>query len=352
MIKRFISGLLLVATAALFGCGGGGGGGGDGTTSTTTSTSTTTTTTASTTTTTLPSNLATPITIAGGTQGYTDGTGTAAQFKYANSVTTDGTDLYVANGRTMRKVTTAGVVTTIAGSGDVSGSADGTGSAALFQSITGVVAYDGNLYVTDGLGNTVRKIVISTGVVTTIAGSAGVSGSDDGVGIAARFNQPMGITTDGTSLYIADYGNGSIRKMDISSGTVTTVATIQFPKGITTAIGGGSLYVTDGINVVIYKIISGTLTQWDTSVIAGGVSGSADGVGTAASFKSPYGIVEDGGYLYVADTTNYAVRKINIATNEVTTISVLDSGVGPTGITKIGNIIYTSNTDNTIKKIQ
>ena len=284
-----------------------------------------------------------------GTAGYADGTGTAAQFKYANSITTDGTDLYVANGRTVRKVTPTGVVTTIAGSEGVSGSADGTGILASFKSCSGIVAdEEGNLYVTDALSNTIRKIVISTGVVTTIAGLADQTGSTDAVGTAARFSQPSAITTDGTDLYVADYANGSIRKIDIASRAVTTVASVQYPKGITTY--QGSLYVTDGTNVVIYRIASSTSLPWIADVVAGtpGQAGSTDG--SAAKFNSPYGIIAADGFLYVADFGNYAIRKINIATNSVTTIANLGS-VKPTGITVIGSDIYMSNDNNKITKL-
>ena len=167
-------------------------------------------------------------TIAGsaGMPGSADGTGSAARFNYPYSVATDGTNLYVVDtyNHTIRKmVISTGAVTTIAGSAGISGSADGTGSAARFN-LPNTIATDGaNLYVADSGNSTIRKIVISTGVVPTIAGSAGVSGSTDGTGSAARFFRPSGIATDNTNLFLADYGNNTIRKIVISTGAVTTI---------------------------------------------------------------------------------------------------------------------------------
>ena len=118
----------------------------------------------------------------------------------------------------------------------------------------------------DSGNNLIRQIVISTGVVTTVAGT-GSSGSANGTGTSASFNLPRGITTDGTNLYVAEYGNHLIRKIVISTGVVTTVA------------GTGS-------------------------------TGSANGTGTSASFNYPIGITTDGKDLYVADWNNHLIRKI------------------------------------------
>ncbi|MGD0276397.1 MAG: hypothetical protein ABSB79_10140, partial [Syntrophales bacterium] len=104
------------------------------------------------------------------------------------------------------------------------GSTDGTGAAALFSYPHGITTDGTNLYIADSDNDTIRKIIISTGVVTTLAGTAGVGGSTDGTGSAARFNSPYGITTDGTNLYIADDANDTIRKIVISTGVVTTLA--------------------------------------------------------------------------------------------------------------------------------
>ena len=91
--------------------------------------------------------------------------------------------------------------------------ADGTGSEAMFHHPNGITSDGTNLYVTDTDNHTVRKVETATGTVTTLAGLAGNSGSNDGTGSAARFYYPRGITTDGTNLYVADTFNNIIRKI-------------------------------------------------------------------------------------------------------------------------------------------
>ena len=214
-------------------------------------------------------------------------------------------------------------VTTIAGSAGANGSADGTGTAARFYHPFGITTDGTNLYVTDHSNSTIRKIVISTLAVTTIAGSAGVNGSVDGTGTAARFYHPFGITTDGTNLYVTDYGSSTIRKIVISTGAVTTIAgsagvvgsadgtgtaaTFNYPSGITT--DGTNLYVTDTYNSTIREIVISTGAVTTVAGYAGAI-GSADGTGIAAAFNFPSGITTGGTNLYVADTDNNTIRKI------------------------------------------
>jgi len=104
------------------------------------------------------------------------------------------------------------VVTTVAGTGS-SGSANGTGTSASFNGPRGITTDGTNLYVADLCNHLIRKIVISTGAVTTVAGT-GSQGSADGTGTSASFYRPTGITTDGTNLYVADYVNNLIRKIE------------------------------------------------------------------------------------------------------------------------------------------
>ena len=168
-------------------------------------------------------------TIAGraGTAGHADGTGTAATFNIPTGITTDGTNLYISDygDDIIRKmVISTGAVTTIAGQEGVKGSADGPGTNATFSGPDGITTDGINLYIVDRWNDTIRKMVTSTGVVTTIAGRAGVPGHADGTGTNATFNEPAEITTDGTNLYITDTGNDTIRKMVISTGVVTTIA--------------------------------------------------------------------------------------------------------------------------------
>ncbi|MBI5234886.1 MAG: hypothetical protein HY886_01360 [Deltaproteobacteria bacterium] len=315
-----------------------------------------------------------------GLNGSTDGTGSAALFNYPAGITTDGTNLYVADfsNRTIRKIViSSGAVTTLAGLALTSGSTDGTGSAARFNFPFGITTDGTNLYVADRSNSTIRKIVISTGVVTTLAGTAGSTGSADGTGSAARFNNPYGITTDGTNLYVADTLNRTIRKIVISTGVVTTLAgtagstgsadgtgsaaRFNRPYGITT--DGTNLYVADTYNYTIRKIVISTAVVTTLAGTAGS-SGSTDGTGSVARFYYPQGITTDGTNLYVADTYNMTIRKIVASTAVVTTLAGSSPGsadgtgsaarfYNPTGITTDGASLYVVDTDNfTIRKIQ
>jgi hypothetical protein len=313
-----------------------------------------------------------------GVWGSDDGTGADATFDRPYGITTDGTNLYVAdrNNNIIRKVAIAtGVVTTIAGDGSYGGT-DGTGTAAQFSEPYGITTDGTNLYVV-GRGHTIRQIVIATGVVTTIAGSSGVSGSDDGTGTAARFNRPYDITTDGTNLYVADRENNLIRQMVIATGVVTTIAgdltcipevspypdcsadgtgtAAQFysPRGLTVV--GGDLYVTDWDNYTIRKIVIATGVV--TTFAGDGTNGALDGIGTAAQFYEPRGITSDGTNLFVADYYNLSIRQIVIATAEVTTLAGGTwgdaDGTGaaayfayPTGITTDGISLFVTDGDD------
>jgi hypothetical protein len=256
-------------------------------------------------------------TLAGSSLGSTDATGTSASFNGPIGITTDGTNLYVAdrNHRIRKIVISTGVVTTLAGSSE--GSTDATGTSASFNNPNGITTDGTNLYVAEQSNHRIRKIVISTGVVTTLAGSS--SGSTDATGTSASFNNPIGITTDGTNLYVADYNNHRIRKIVISTGVVTTLAgsssgstdatgtsaSFNSPYGITT--DGTNLYVVDENNHRIRKIVISTGV---VTTLAGSSLGSTDATGTSASFSRPAGITTDGTNLYVADMNNHRIRKI------------------------------------------
>lgn len=321
-----------------------------------------------------------------GALGSSDGTGTLfASFSLPNGVTTDGTNLYVAdtdNHIIRQIVINTGVVTTLAGLAGNSGSSNGTGSAARFNRPYGITTDGTNLYVADTLNHTIRKIVIATGDVTTLAGSAGILGSTDATGALAGFNFPRGITTDapdGTNLYVSDTNNHTIRRVIIATGTVTTLAGLagvpgavdasgsaarfNFPSGITT--DGTNLYVADTNNHTIRSIV---IASAAATTLAGTAtaSGTADNLGTAARFNLPSGITTDGTSLYVSDTNNHTIRKIVISTTVVTTLAGLagTSGTtngfgtlalfnGPYGITTDGIGLYLADSGNhTIRRIQ
>ena len=184
-----------------------------------------------------------------------------------SSSSSSGTTSQMGGSRQGVELSLSTVVTTLAGTAGDNGSANGTGTSASFYSPFGITTDGTNLYVGDTKNHLIRQIVISTGVVTTLAGTAGDNGSANGTGTAASFYEPQGITTDGTNLYVADSLNHLIRKIVISTGAVTTVA------------GTGS-------------------------------SGSANGTGTSASFNIPSRITTDGTNLYVADFDNHLIRQI------------------------------------------
>jgi sugar lactone lactonase YvrE len=288
-------------------------------------------------------------TVAGltGGLGSTDGTGTSALFNAPEGITTDGTNLYVADrvNCTIRKIViSSGLVSTFAGKAGSIGSLDGFGTAARFNDPYGITTDGTNLYVADTGNNTIRKIIISSGQVSTLAGTASIiGGSIDGSGPVARFNFPTGVTTDGTNLYVTDTWNNTIRKIVISTGLVSTLtgsvgvsgsadgtgtaALFNAPQGITT--DGTNLYVADTWNNTIRKIV---ISSGSVSTLAGtaGVIGSTDGTGPAASFKQPRAITTDGSNLYVADTNNSTIRKIIISSGVVSTVAGTAGVIGST----------------------
>ena len=162
--------------------------------------------------------------------GNIDGTGSGARFGAVNGLAVDaGGNVYAADGNgnfIVRKITPAGVVTTIAGTGGTFGFTDGTGSAALFYMPEGIAAdSNGNLYVTVS-NNTIRKIT-SGGVVTTLAGSNLVTGSADGTGASAQFSGPAGIAVDASGdLFVADTANNTIRERYAAANASPTI-TVQ-----------------------------------------------------------------------------------------------------------------------------
>jgi sugar lactone lactonase YvrE len=280
-------------------------------------------------------------------RGSADGSGSAASFNDPEGITADAAgNLFVADSGndTIRMITSAGVVSTFAGTAGTPGSTNGTGAAAGFNYPVGIaVDSSGNLYIADSGNDTIRKIT-SAGVVSTLAGTAGTPGSANGTGATASFNAPTGIAVDaGGNLYVADTGNSTIRKIT-PAGVVTTIAgtagtpgsadgtglaaSFYFPRGITVDTGG-NLYIADSGNETIRKITSAGVV----STLAGtaGTPGAADGTGSAASFASPQGITLDSaGNLYVADINNNTIRKITPA-GVVTTI--IGSSTNPTAST-------------------
>ena len=273
-------------------------------------------------------------TLAGsGSAGSANGTGTAASFNSPGGVAVDAAgNVYVAdcNNRQVRKVTPAGEVTTLAGSGN-QGTTDGPGDAASFGGLYGAaVDASGNVYVTDIANNMIRKIS-PTGVVTTLAGTGG-QGSADGPGAAATFNEPAGVAVDASgNVYVADYANNKIREIS-PTGVVTTLAgtggqgsadgagtaaSFTYPHGVAVDVLG-NVYVADTFSNKIREISPAGMV---TTLAGSGSAGSLDGLGTAASFNTPEGVAVDAaGNVYVADSGSALIRKISPA-GAVTTLA-------------------------------
>ncbi len=300
-------------------------------------------------------NMVTPLAGTRNDYGYADCAGTAARFNFPQGITTDGSNLYVAdtNNHTIRKIVISnGEVTSLAGRAGFSGSDDGIGPAARFNGPVGITTDGTNLYVADTYNHAIRKIVIATGAVTTLAGSAGLPGSTNGTGSAARFNSPQGMTTDNTNLYVADTWNHTIRKIVTSTGVVSTLAgsagisgsadgtgsaaRFNYPRGITT--DGANLYVADTNSYTIRKIVISTGDVTTLAGKAGIFSESTDGTGTTATFADPTGITTDGTNLYVTDVNpsygwHTPVRKVEISTGKTTTLPIGNFYIAPAIVT-------------------
>jgi sugar lactone lactonase YvrE len=277
-----------------------------------------------------------------------DGTGAAASI--GNLVTGLAYDaagnLYVGTAyQTLRKITPAGVVTTLAGQygSSSTGAAtpvDGTGAAAVFGDMQGIATDSaGNIFVIDG--NEIRKVT-QGGVVTTIAGST-ASGSAEGTGTAASFAGPAALVVDPTgTVYIADTLNNKIRKMT-PAGVVSTLAgsgllayqdgtgtaaAFRFPQGIALDAAGNLLVVDSGNNVIRKVTTAGVVTTFVGNPAAGGF---ADGTGAAAEFGQPKeGSLDGAGDLFVSDNNRVAIRKITPA-GVVTTVAVTGHFTTQTG---------------------
>jgi sugar lactone lactonase YvrE len=246
-----------------------------------------------------------------GLPGINNGTGTAASFHFPKTLACDAAgNVYVADyqGHIIRKVSPAGVVTTLAGTGAI-GTTDGPATSATFKYPVGIaVDASGNVYVTDQ-SNRIRKIS-PQGMVSTHAGS-GAFGTTDGPALLATFNSPTGLAVDAAgNVFVADEGNHLLRKIS-ASGVVSTLfsgsgSDFSTPAGLAVD-ASGTLYVAD-LSRKIRKITP----DGDVTTVAGsGNYGNSDGQGTLASFYSPRGITVDAdGNIYVADSYNNNIRMI------------------------------------------
>ncbi len=274
----------------------------------------------------------------------------ASGFYGPQGIAIDGnTNLYVSDtfDNQIARVSPTGTVTVLAGSYGVAGSQDGTNTATTFAGSWGI-AVDSltNVFVVDNNSNIVRKVsrigASQNWAVTTIAGTAGVTGSNDGTNGQAQFNSPSGLACDPAgNLYVADTQNETLRKITRdATGTnwiVTTIAgqagyygssdgletnaTLAYPTGLASD-AAGNIYFTDAATGLI-RVLS---TNGFVTTLAGS-SGATDGFYTAAGFNFPYGIAVDRfGNIYIADTFNYTIRVGHVA--QVVTPSLAITAAG------------------------
>ena len=265
-------------------------------------------------------------TLAGtGTKGHLNATGTLASFYRPSGVVADSSgNLYIADSynNMIREINTSQVVSTLAGS-TTHGTTNGAGVTALFYRPTGIAmdASD-NLYVADSYNDMIR-LIAPGGVVSTLAGSAGVTGSANGPVSQATFYRPTGIAVDANdNIYVVDTYNNLIR--EISGGVVSTLAgsgkvghangtgiaaTFNHPSGIALDLLG-NIYVADTGNSMIRKITP----QGVVSTLAGDlIPGSTNGYGTHSRFYFPSGLVFVApDLLYVADSNNDMIRLVQL----------------------------------------
>ncbi len=259
--------------------------------------------------------------------GSLDGTNTTARFNdpAGIAIAADGT-IFVADNQNhaIRRIGTNGIVTTLAGLLGTPGAADGSASTARFDSPTGIaLGPDGALYVSDTGSHTIRRVT-TNGIVTTLAGLAGTADYVDGSSSDARFNQPLGlaVAADGT-VFVADSGSHLIRTI-ATNGIVSvlagnpetfgsaddtgTNAFFNSPVGLALA-PDGSLFVSDANNFTIRRVTAdGVVT---TIAGAAGQDGSADGPAASARFGKPAELaLAPNGTLYIADAAKHTIRRL------------------------------------------
>jgi sugar lactone lactonase YvrE len=237
-----------------------------------------------------------------------------------------------------RAETLVPLVGTLAGSAGISGSADGAGTAARFSDPSAVALGAGFALVADTQNHTIRRIDLTAGAVTILAGSPRVNGSANGVGATARFYHPEGLalSADGAFALVADTDNHTIRAIALATGEVTTLAgspgspggdngvgsAARFSSPAAVALGDSFALVADTGNHAIRRV---DLATGEVTTLAGslGSSGSADRVGPAARFFAPRGLAlsADGTLALIADTGNHTLRALAVATGAVTTLA-------------------------------
>jgi sugar lactone lactonase YvrE len=304
-----------------------------------------------------PSGLSNGQVFAGSVTIQTDGTGagqvspvslTVPAFPFGVTMTATATDLGASSRGTswysnvLREGQATGTITTVAGNGTLGFNGDGgPATAAELYNPQGVaVDGQGNLFVADTYNQRIRRVDHGTGVITTVAGNGTAGfGGDNGPATAAQFNLPAGLSLDGQgNLFIADFFNSRIRRVDHSTGVITTVAgngtygfsgdngqataaEIYLPAGVAVD-GQGNLFIADYGNQRIRWVDHSTGVI--TTVAGNGTQGFSgdNGQATAAQLNQPIGVAVDGqGNLFIADYNNQRIRRVDHSTGVITTVA-------------------------------
>ncbi len=234
-----------------------------------------------------------------------------------------------------------GLITTVAGNGTSGyGGDNGPATAAeLYQPMGVAVDTAGNLFIADTGNDRIREVNLSTGVITTVAGGGNLGLGDNGPATAAELYDPYGIAVDAAGdLFVADEGNGRVREVNQATGVITTVAgngtagysgdnglataaELRAPSGVAVD-AAGDLFIADTYNYRIREVDHAT--GLITTVAGNGTAGSSgdNGLATAAELRAPSGVAVDAaGDLFIADKDNAWIREVNRATGVVTTIA-------------------------------
>ena len=302
-------------------------------------------------------------TVAGiGTLGFSGDSGlaSAAQLNFPSGVAVSATTLYIAdrdNHRIRSVDLTSGIISTLAGTGTPGFNGDGgLASAALLNDPVGVAVSGNILYIADQDNHRIRAVDLSSGIISTFAGTGtAFFGGDGGLASAAELNTPVGVTAVGTMLYIADRNNHRIRAINLSNNIISTVA------GSTQGLSGdgglanaaqlnlpsaavevnNTLYIADLLN---HRIRAVDLTSGIITTAAGidaGFNGDG-GPATIARLNQPIGLVQAGTTLYVADRVNQRIRVLAISTGFTVTESGGDTEINESGTTDNVDVVLTA----------
>jgi len=319
------------------------------------------------------------------------GPATAALLNAPANVKVDAAgNVYIAdysNNRVRKVDAKTGVITTVAGSGKQGFNGDGgPATDAAFKGVNDIaVDSAGDIFIADQFNNKIRKVDGKTGIVTTVAGSHQGSNGDDGPATKAQLNMPTSVGVDAAgNIYISDFGNNKIRKVDAKTGNISTIAgdgkegkkgddgpakdaEIDQPGGMFVT-PAGDVYFADEVNCKVRKIDGKT---GDISTVAGNGKEGKKGDGgsaTVAQLSKPCGVAMDAqGNIYIADEYNFKIRRVDAGSGEISTFAGTgkegangDEGdatsvalSGPCGIAvdSKGIVYFTDHTTNLVRKV-